>query len=211
MMHQSKMRRSVHQQLPTIKIGAPTIRPLKDWCTNNASPQRLVHRQCLPSKIGAPTIPPLKDWCTNNTSPQRLVHQQHLPSKIGAPTIRPLKDWCTNNTSPQRLVHQQYLPLKIGAPTIPTLKDQEINLRASLNDSGPCSETVERLLIDCPRWKDLLDALWAAIGPHTTNLLHRVAPSSARLSTLLLGGGFNQLPDDVPSELSGFRSKAPRT
>ena len=35
-------------------------------------------------------------------------------------------------------MHQQYLPLKIGAPTIPTLKDQEINLRASLNDSGPC-------------------------------------------------------------------------
>ena len=34
-------------------------------------------------------------------------------------------------------MHQQYLPLKIGAPTIPTLKDQEINLRASLNDSGP--------------------------------------------------------------------------
>ena len=34
--------------------------------------------------------------------------------------------------------------------------------------------------------------------------LYRVgAPSSARLSTLLLGGGFNQLPDDVPSELSG--------
>ena len=34
-------------------------------------------------------------------------------------------------------------------------------------------------------------------------MLHRVAPSSARLSTLLLGGGFNNLPDDVPSELSG--------
>ena len=43
--------------------------------------------------------------------------------------------------------------------------------------------------------------MWAAIGPHTTSLLHRVAPSSARLSTLLLGGGFNQ--NDVPSELSG--------
>ena len=44
----------------------------------------------------------------------------------------------------------------------------------------------------------------AAIGPHTTNLLHCVAPSFARLATLLLGGGFNQLPDDrVPSELSG--------
>ena len=68
----------------------------------------------------------------------------------------------------------------------------------------PLSETVEHLLIDCPRWKDLRDALWAVIGgPHTTSLLHRVAPSSARLSTLLLGGGFNQLPDDVPSEPSG--------
>ena len=64
------------------------------------------------------------------------------------------------------------------------------------------SETVEHLLIDCPRWKDLRDALWAAIGPHTTSLLHRLAPSSARLSTLLLGGGFNQLPTDAPSELS---------
>ena len=54
------------------------------------------------------------------------------------------------------------------------------------------SETVEHLLIDCPRWQDLRDALWAAIGPHTTGLLPRVPPSFVvlRLSTLApLGRG----------------------
>ena len=88
--------------------------------------------------------------------------------------------------------------------TISTLPPHQYKDQCPLCDH-PVSETVEHLLSDCPGWQDLRDALWAAIaiGPHTTRLLHRVAPSCTRLSTLLLSGGFNNLPDDVASELSG--------
>ena len=67
------------------------------------------------------------------------------------------------------------MQLRVGAfptirrlSTISTLPPTIRNIANCPLCDHPVSETVEHLLIDCPRWQDLRDALWAAIGPHTS-------------------------------------------